>query len=143
MARPRRGQEQPAGTVARRPAAKLIGIIGKPDLSDYEAASLTYIGRCIAALGHTLVIVPAAGTATAVRVGVEKQGGEVRELEAGVLAVADRILLYPDPRLTERLRATYPDIDQRENVVFIAEHQLDEWVDAMKAILDDYGIPRP
>ena len=142
MARSHRGQEQPAGTVAR-PRAQLIGVIGKPDLSAYENACLQYIGKCIAALGHTLVIVPAPGTATAVRVGVEAQGGEVRELEAGVLAVADRILLYPDSRLTQRLLKMHPDLKERANVTFIDPDMIDEWVDAMKQILTDYGIARP
>jgi hypothetical protein len=142
MARPKSAPPATPDPV-RRPQHKLIGFIGRRLISDYEAASLTYIGRCIAALGHTLVIVPAPGAAAALREGVEAQGGEVRTLEAGVLEVADRTLLYPDPKLTERLRAAYPDIDERENVVFIEERQLDEWVDAMKSILSDYGIARP
>lgn len=129
--------------MARRPAHKSVGFIGRGTISDYEAICLTYIGKCIALLGHTLIVVPAKGAATALREGVEAQGGEVRTLEAGVLEVSDRVLLYPDPQLTQRLRAVYPDIDERESVVFIRDNQLDEWVDAMKAILDDYGIERP
>lgn len=141
MARPSRRTATAPRPVGRKPL--LVGFIGKPDITEYEAASLTYIGRCIAALNHTLIIVPAKGAADALRKGVEEQGGEVRTVTAGVLDVADRILLYPDPRLTERLREAYPDIDQRENVVFIEADQLDEWADAMKTILDERGIKRP
>lgn len=148
MARSRNRQVKPTGTVARAepkplPKSKRIGIIGKANLSSYEEASLQFIGKCLAKLGHELVIVPAPGTATAVRVGVELQGGSVKTLDAGVLSVADRTLLYPDPRLTERLEQTNPDIHQRDDVVFIKESELDEWVDAMKSILTDHGIPRP
>lgn len=134
-----------AGAVARRtkPKSKLIGFIGKGDITDYEAACLTYIGKCIARLGHTLLSVPAKGSETALRVGVEAQGGAVRSIAAGVLDAAERTLLYPDPQLTERLKQAYPDIEDRDDVVFIHEGQLDEWVDAMKQILDEYGINRP
>jgi hypothetical protein len=127
----------------RGPDYRLIGFIGKAVITDYEAAALRYIGRCLAALGHTLVIAPARGAATALREGVEEQGGEVRTVEAGVLAVADRTLLYPDTQLSDRLSAAYPDIGEREDVVFIRADQLDEWVDAMKDTLDGYGIARP
>ena len=134
---------QPAPTRTLGPAHRVVGFIGRGTISDYEKIALTHIGKCIALLGHTLVIVPAPGSASALREGVEAQGGEVRLIEAGVLEVADRVLLYPDPQLTARLRAAYKDIDKRENVVFIKDNQLDEWVDAMKSILSDYGINRP
>lgn len=127
----------------RRPTPKLVGFVGKPDITEYEAACLIYIGRCIQQLGHTLVIVPAPGAASALREGVEAQGGEVRIIEAGVLDVADRTLLYPDPTLLKRLERAYKDLHERENVVIIKDDQLPEWVDAMKTICDDYGIERP
>lgn len=143
MVKPDRKPAAAARPVGARPRNLLVGFIGKPDITDYEAASLTYIGKCIAQLRHRLILVPAKGAADALRVGVEAMGGEVRTVTAGVLDVADRILLYPDSRLTERLEQAYPDIRERENVVFIGEDQLDEWVDAMKTILDERGIPRP
>lgn len=142
-----RSHRRPAATarpvVGTRPKAKHIGFIGKADISDYETACLQYIGKCLAALGHTLVSVPARGSEAALRVGVEAQGGAVHSIGAGVLDTAERTLLYPDPHLTERLKKAYPDIEHRDDVVFITDGQLHEWVDAMKQILDDHGINRP
>ena len=133
-----------AGTVERsRPEHRVIGFVGKGAITEYEEAALTYIGKCIAALGHTLIIVPAKGAATALRVGVETQGGKVQLVEAGVLDRADRTLLYPDPNLLDRLKRAYPDLDNMKNVVNLAEHDLDMWIDALKAILDEYQISRP
>lgn len=127
----------------RRPHPKVIGFIGKPEVTDYEAAVLTYIGKCLGQLGHSLLIVPAKGATAAIKEGVEAQGASVSEITAGVIPMADRTLVFPDKALTERLAAAYPDIGERENVVFINPSQLDEWLDAMKAILKDYGIPLP
>ena len=145
MVRSARRQASPADAVGepRRPEHKVVGFIGRGTVNHYEAASLRYIGQCIARLGHTLLIVPAKGAASALREGVEAQEGEVRTLEAGVLDVADRTLLYPDTLLLARLKTAYPDLEQRENVVIIEDTQLDQWVDAMKEILDAYNIPRP
>ena len=127
----------------RRPHPKVIGFIGKPEITDYEAAVLEYIGKCLGKLGHSLLIVPARGATAAIEKGVESQGAGVSKITAGVIPMADRTLVYPDKALTERLAAAYPDIGERENVVFINPSQLDEWLEAMKAILKDYGIPLP
>ena len=148
MVRAKRRQAQSAGTVARParttgPTPKIIGFIGKADITDYEAACLTYIGRCLANLGHTLLIVPAKGATSALRVGVEMQGGKVREVETGIIDQANRTLVYPDPNLTQRLEQAYPDLHDRDDVVIITESQLDEWIDAMKSILAEYGVNRP
>lgn len=132
-----------AGTVDRRPEHRRIGFIGKPNITDFEAASLTYIGQCLARLGHTLVIVPAKGAVTALRVGVEAQGGSVQEVQRGVLDTSDRTLLYPDPPLLQRLEKAYPDLHTRKDLAIINDHELDEWVDVMKEILTEYNIERP
>lgn len=136
-------QDAPAGTLDQRPQSRLIGFVGKGTVTDYEAASLRFIGQSIALLGHTLILVPSKGAADQIREGFELQGGMVRTLEAGVLDVADRTLLYPDPPLLRRLKTAYPDLDNMKNAVIIHEDQIDLWVDAMKEILDDYSIPRP
>jgi hypothetical protein len=148
MVRPKRLQRKPTGTVARhagraQPKSRAIGFIGKGSLTDYETACLQYIGKCIARLGHTLIIVPAIGAATALRVGMEEQEGEVREVKEGTIDLADHTLVYPTPQLLSALKVKYPDLLDRDDVVIIAEGQLDEWVDAMKAILRDYQITPP
>lgn len=144
MDRTHRGSSTTANPVAQRPQPRSIGFVGKTNITDYQAAILTYIGRCIAALGHTLVIVPAKGSATALREGVELQGGKVRTLEAGVLEVADRTLLYPDPPLLARLEHTYKDLRARHDVAIIEDdNALDGWLIAMKRILTKFGIDLP
>ena len=142
MDRPESRQAAPARPVPR-PNPRKIGFIGKSSITAYEAACLEYIGKCLAQIGHSLVLVPAKGSAAAMRVGVEAREGKVHEVQSGVLDQADRILIYPDTRLFQRLEQTYPDITERENVVFIYPNQLDEWVRAMKEILNDYGIALP
>ena len=142
MVKPRRRQEAPAHVVAR-PTPRLIGFIGRATVTDFEASCLRYIGRCIAQLGHRLIIVPAAGATHAVREGVEVQGGEVREIEAGVLDVADRTLLYPDPTLLARLERAYKDLHEKENIAIISEDDLPGWVTALKIVCNDYGIEQP
>lgn len=124
---------------------RLIGIIGKLVLNAHEKEALVYIGRCIALLGHTLVIVPAKGTADAIREGIQVEGGETRELETGVIDTADHTLVYPDKRLLSRLLTAYPDIkdNANEHVTVIAADLLDEWVDAMKLILIEKEITPP
>lgn len=131
------------GRGSGRPHPKTIGFVGKGEITDYEQACLFYIGRCLALMGHSLLTVPAPGSETALRGGVEREGGTVSHVPTGVLDIADRTLLYPDPHLTSRLSSAYPDIGTRDDVVFISEAELDHWVDAMKSILRDYGINRP
>lgn len=137
MVRSRHRQKTTTNTVAK-PRHRNIGFIGKGTLTEQEEASLHFIGRCIAALGHTLVIVPAQGTASAVRGGVESEGGVVHTIAAGVLHVADQTLLYPDTPLLEKLAQAFPDLETRPNVKIIED--LDGWVEAMKQLLSEYNI---
>lgn len=141
MARPVRAR-RPARTLGR-PEPRRVGFIGRPDITPEEAQKLTYIGKCLAKLGHSLVSVRAKGAETALRVGVEAQGGEVHSVTAGVLDAANRTLIYPNTLLTEKLEKAYPGFSTREDVAIIERDQLDLWVDAMREILDDYGINRP
>lgn len=140
MDRPDRGQEAATGSL---PIPRRVGFIGKGDIEPYDIAQLWYIGRCIAKLGHTLVIVPADGAANAIRRGVEAEGGAIEALDSGVIESSAHTLIYPDTRLLERLRTRYPDIEERKNVTIIREGQLDGWFDAMKVILTERGINLP
>ena len=127
----------------RSPRNPVIGIIGRSVLTDDEKATLTFIGRAIARLGHKLALVPAKGTADRVREGFEFEGGETVVLEKDVVGTADHTLIYPDHRLLTRLRATYPDLEVRADVLVIQQHQLEEWKNAVEVTLDDKGIERP
>lgn len=138
MARPRSGAE-----AARTVGGRRIGFIGKLSVTAEEATLLRYIGRCIARLGHTLVIVPTNGTQTWVREGVEVEQGSVETLESGVIDSADRTLLYADPSLYEQAKNLYPDLDTKENVAIIWQDEVVDWYHTMKAILRDKGIPAP
>jgi hypothetical protein len=137
------GTESGTPTVGRRPTHKLVGVIGRPDITDYEKACLYHIGQCIAKLGHTLIIVPAEGVAAAIRGGVESEGGSVQTVEAGIFQLADRILIYPNPQLLVRIKRAQPDYESNKKVVIITQEQLEGWVDAMHTLLRDYDIPRP
>lgn len=140
MDKPRRRQKAPTRPV---PRPRLIGFIGAASITDYEAQALKYIGRCLAVIGHTLLIATEAGAAGAVREGVGMQGGKVRIIEAGVIETADRTLLYPDTRLLERVEHTHKDLYERDDVVVIYPHQLDEFLTATKETVTDYGLDLP
>ncbi len=142
-----RGMDRPSGgssSPARRsPRNRTIGIIGKSTLTDEEKATLTFVGRAIARLGHKLALVPAKGTADRVREGFESEGGETVVLERDVIGQADHTLIYPDRRLLTRLRATYPDLNERTDVLVIREDQLEEWKWAVITTLEERNVPVP
>jgi hypothetical protein len=130
----------PGGRALRNPT---IGVIGKSVLTSREKATLTYIGRCIALLGHRLAFIPAKGTADAVREGMAAEGGELLELESDVIGQSDMTWIYPDKRLLSRLLIAYPNLDNHDHAVVIREDQLDEWASAVKQVLSDKDIPHP
>jgi hypothetical protein len=136
----RSGQEAATSPV---PKPRLIGFIGRATVTDYETAALTYIGKCIATIGHALLVTTRTGAAGAVGVGVEAQRGYVKTIPGGIIDVADRTLIYPDLRLLERIENTYKDIYERQDVVIIYEHQLGEWLTAMKDTVTGYGLDLP
>lgn len=127
----------------RQPRNRTLGIIGKPKLSKAEAKALTYIGRCIARRGQRLAIVPAPGTATAVREGVESEEGEVVTLAADVIGASDHTLIYPDTTLLARLLTAYPDLQDNDKVTIITPENLPLWVQAAKEVLVENGIEPP
>ncbi|HSE44574.1 MAG TPA: hypothetical protein VLA89_04520 [Gemmatimonadales bacterium] len=137
------GPDNGANEPARRPRNPVIGIIGKSTVNDHEAATLRFIGQAIARLGHKLALIPAKGTADKVREGFEVEGGEIVALEADVIGAADHTLVYPDTRLLNRLRAVYPDIEARDDVLVIREDQLEEWKQAVIQTLDEKGVETP
>lgn len=120
-----------------------IGIIGRATLTPKETGVLWYIGRCLARLGHTTVVVPAQGTADAIREGVKVEEGSLAELPKGVIENSDRTLIYPDAALLERLQKAYPDLATRKDVVVITEDNLDEWYDAVRQVMLDKGLALP
>lgn len=135
-----RGQTASADSLARQPRHPRIGAIGKGTLTEYETAIFWHIGKAIAKLGHTLVIVPAPGVATALRKGVEVEEGLLDILREGVVEQSDQTLLFPDPKLLLKLKTKYPDIETRDNVLIITEDQLDQFYGAIRTILEEKGI---
>lgn len=129
--------------VGKRPRPKRIGFIGRGTITVYEEAALTYIGKCLAVIGHTLVITAAQGASVAMRVGVEAQRGQVNTVPGGIIDVADRTLVYPDLLLLERIEKTYKNLYERDDVVIIYEHQLGDWLTAMKDTVTGYGLDLP
>lgn len=140
MDKPRRRQEAPTGPV---PRPRRIGFIGKGTVTDYESVILAYIGRCLARIGHTLVVATTAGAAGAVREGVVSQEGKVVVVDAGVIEASDRTLLYPDLKLLERVEHTHKDLYERSDIVIIYEHQLEEFLTATKQIVQEYNLELP
>lgn len=123
---------------------KTIGFLGKTSLTAAENAALTYIGWCLARLGHKLAIVPAPGTATVLREAVESEGGETISLDKGVIESSDHTLIYPDRRLLYRLLTKYPDLHERDNVTVIRdEADLILWVPAIRQVLLEQGRQIP
>lgn len=133
----------PSRPARRSPRNRTIGIVGKSVLTDEEKATLTFVGRAIARLGHKLAFVPAKGTADRVREGFESEGGETVVLERDVIGQADHTLVYPDKRLLTRLRTTYPDLTTRADVLVIREDQLEEWKDAVVTTMNERNVPIP
>ena len=120
-----------------------IGFIGKGTVNPKEAGLLWYIGRCIAIIGHTVILVPAKGAADSLREGVKVEGGSLKELTTGVIEEADHTLIYPDAPLLARLKKKYDDIETRDDVLIIQENQLDEWHDAVQTRLIELGFQPP
>ena len=144
MDRPHNRQKAPATAVReRRLRNPRIGFIGKGKVSAQEKGSLYHIGKCVAAIGHTTVIIPAPGATDALREGVKAQGGKLDEVQQGIIEAADHTWVYPDIPLLERLEAKYKDLGERPDVLIIQEHQLDEWVEAIHTLMDSLSIPVP
>lgn len=120
-----------------------IGIIGKTTLTEDEIEDLTYLGRCIARLGHTLVSIPTPGTETVVREGMKAEGGVTVELETDVLGNADHTLVYADDRLLRRLLNVYPSLREMSNVTVLHEGLLVKWVVAVERVLDEKNLGTP
>lgn len=139
MVRSYRGPRSTTGPVGKLPQPRRLGVIGKASLTDYEEAGITYIGRCIAKLGHTLVIAEAPGVATAVKVGVEVEGGKVLVVPSGVIEASDLTLVYPDPPLLTRLSSKYPDLSSRATII----DDIDRWLDAIKTIFHQLRLEPP
>lgn len=142
MVRPRSGSKAAADPV-RRPRPRNIGIIGKAKLSAKETVIFHEIGRCIAALGHTLVTIPAEGTASALREGVEREEGEVITLASGIIEAAEHTFIYPDPQLLNRLKQKYNDIEERDDVTILTPATLPQWYNAVRTVVSETGIPLP
>ena len=144
MDRPKRRTTGPTEPVARgERTPKRIGFVGASTITDAEAATLVKIGRAIARLGHVLVSAPAEGATAKVREGVEIEKGEIVDLSGGVLETADHTLLYPSPKLLERMRAKYPDMEQTHKVTILQPHQLEKFWGAMQQIMAEQGIDIP
>jgi len=121
-----------------------IGFIGKATITEEEAVSLNFIGRCIARLGHILVTTGSKGAATQLKEGVEFEKGSIELLTSGgVIERANHTLIYPSPQLLQNLKTKYPDIETRTDVVIIEQDQLSEWVEAVVTICMDKQVPLP
>lgn len=140
--RKRRVDRSDGGQVGQ-PRNPRIGIIGRPVLNADEKRALRYLGRCVALLGHSLVFIPTKGTADQLREGVEAEGGVTHVLESDVIGNADHTLIYPDKRLLTRLLATYPNLNENENVTIIEETNLNIWIAAVTQLLTERGITPP
>jgi hypothetical protein len=139
MVRSYRRPRSTAPTVGQRPQPRKLGVIGKGSLTPYEEEGIRYIGRCIAVLGHTLVIAEAPGVAAAVRGGVEVEGGEVLLVPNRVIEQSDLTLVYADSPLLTRLRSAYPDLDTRVTMI----DNIDRWLDAIKTIFHQLKLEPP
>lgn len=139
MDRPDTGTEKPARTL-RNPR---IGFIGKAAITEEEEIALFYIGRCIARLGHVVVITDAKGATTALKEGVEVEEGSLDIVQKDIIEKSNHTLIYPTPHLLERLRERYPDIENRKDVAIIYSDELNDWVSAVVTILASKNIPTP
>lgn len=142
MDRTRRRQKATAPTVRglRNPR---IGFIGKGKVTASEKGNLFHIGQCVAAIGHTTVIIPTPGATDALREGVKAQGGRLDEIEQGIIENADHTWVYADIPLIARLEEKYKDLGGMTNILIIHEHQLDEWVEAIHTRMRELAIPIP
>lgn len=135
-----RSDEREVGEPTR---ARVIGILGKPDLTDEEAGELRQLGQLIATLGCTLAYIPTDGTTSAVREGVEAADGEMQRLDRGVIQHADHTLVYPDGRLLTRLLAAYPDLEDNAKVTIIEEGCVAKWNVALTRLCEEKGLTPP
>jgi hypothetical protein len=133
------GAAKPAGTLRPR----RIGFIGKGTLTPKETGLVWYIARCVAKLGHTVVLAKAAGVAKAVEEGVGYEAGSLEVVRTGVIEASDHTMIYPDSPLLIKLKARYPDIETRTDVAIITESNLDEWYDAVRTILTERKVALP
>lgn len=140
-----RSRKRSAATTepVRRLRNPRIGFIGKGTLTPKETGVIWYIGRCIARLGHTLVLVPAKGAATAMREGAEVEEGTLETLKEGVIESADHTLIYPDAPLLKKLEEKYIDLHTRTDVAVITQDNLDEWYNAVREVVTEKGLPLP
>lgn len=144
MVKSRNRPKAPANAVGTgHKLPKAIGIIGKRRLTPEEQANLWYIGRCLARLKRPLVLIPTEGTANTMRKGIDDEGGEAIEVTKGVIETATHTFIYPDTPLTNRLRETYPDIEERPDITIIKPTELFEWVNAIRSVLQDKGVTLP
>ena len=105
---------------------------------------LTLFGRVIARANKELVIVPAEGTAEAVRVGSLVEDGKIRIIEKGVIANSDHTFVYADQRLMDRLIAIDKDIAKRGNVTLLTTPiEIELWLDSARRVLEERGIEFP
>ena len=139
MVKPRGQQTRTTKPLPRR----RIGFIGKSNINPKEAGLLWDIGRCIAIIGHTVILAPAKGATVALREGIKVEGGSLEEVKSNIIEQADHTLIYPDTQLLERLREKYDDIEARDNVLIIHENQLDEWHAAVQYRLLELGHQLP
>jgi hypothetical protein len=123
--------------------SRTIGILGRRDLSDEEAADLFYLGQLIATLGCELIYIPTPGTSDQVREGVEAADGETRRLDRGVIQHAGHTLVYPDPTLLTRLLAAYPDLEDNDKVTIIEEGCVPAWNKALTKLIEERGDIAP
>jgi hypothetical protein len=137
-----RRQETPAPTV-RRLRNPRIGFIGKVNLTAKEKGFLYHVGKCLAVMGHETVIIPGSPATDALREGVKAQGGRLAEIGQGVIEQADHTWIYADIPLLERIETKYTDLAQRDNVLIVNEDQLEEWVDAIHALMESMDIAIP
>ena len=122
---------------------KKIGIIGKTTITTRERAQLRYLGRCLARLGHPIVVVPAKGTVDAVREGVKSENGEIVEIDKGVIDTADNTWVLTSRRLLSRLLTVYPDLHDKDNVAVFDSKELDEVIRLTNEALKRQNIEPP
>lgn len=118
-----------------------VGVIGKAKLTKVERNYLRTIGRSIAKLGHTLVIIPAPGTASEIRKGIEAEGGKIECVDSAVLNHSDRTLIYADEPLLHRLTLQHPDLETRPYTTIMSEPaDLAHLQDVLDDIIRDYNL---
>ncbi len=88
-------------------------------------------------------MVPAPGAATALREGVEAQGGFVKSVDSDTIGNADHTQIYADTPLLEKLKQKYEDLETRDDVVIIPRARLDEWYDAVIQVIRERGLTPP